>query len=325
MISTICLDGVSQIIQNQQIGRYRICKGKVRDSEKGKTAGHYDHNEKIVMVLSMPGAKSITLSFKSFCTEKDNDILKIYDGKDTNSTLLGSYSGSNNPGNVSSTDSFITLYFTSDKSVSCTGWEADVLNQINTPEAVKINLTKLPVCADSFIEFTTNFAVHCDSITILNTQLSSLVIQSITPLNCTNKYATKFRASLKNPLSTNGTFTMSHKHGYRDYCDSIYVLSSTQTFSITNCPILVDLTSNKDTICLGECIQLKATASGGNSAKYNFLWSVSGLTGATPSPVCPKVTTKYKITVSDGNAIPGADSITITVLQPPRAPKDTQV
>ncbi len=325
IISTIYIDGYSQVIQNQQFGRFRICKGKVRDSEKGKTSGHYDHNEKIIMVLSMPGAKSITLSFKSFCTEKDNDVLKIYDGKDTNSTLLGTYSGSSNPGNITSTDSFITLYFTSDKSVSCTGWEADVLNNIGTPDAVKINLNKSPVCSDSIIDFTTNFAVYCDSISSFNTQINGAVIQSIVALNCTNKYATKFRISLKNPLLTNGTFTISHKHGYRDYCDSVYILSSSQTFNITNCPILVDLNSNKDTICLGECIQLKSTASGGNSAKYNYLWNIAGLSGSSPSLICPKVTTKYKITVSDGNAIPGVDSIIITVLQPPQAPKDTQI
>ena len=91
--SIFCVDGYAQTIQNQQNGIYRICKGKIRDSEKGKTTGYYDHNEKIIMTLALPGAKNITLSFKSFCTEKDNDVLKIYDGKDTNATLKGSYSG----------------------------------------------------------------------------------------------------------------------------------------------------------------------------------------------------------------------------------------
>ena len=83
--SILYVDGISQTIQNQQNGRYRICKGKIRDSEKGKNTGYYDHNEKLIMTLALPGAKNITLLFKSFCTEKDNDILKIYDGKDTNS------------------------------------------------------------------------------------------------------------------------------------------------------------------------------------------------------------------------------------------------
>ena len=88
MLSTISLSGYSQVFTNQQNGLFRICRGKLRDSEKGKTTGHYDHNEKIVMTLAMPGAKSITLSFKSFCTEKDNDVLRIYDGKDTTKKLI---------------------------------------------------------------------------------------------------------------------------------------------------------------------------------------------------------------------------------------------
>ena len=64
-------------------GRARVCKGTLKDSEKGKTKGDYDHNENMTLTLSVPGAKSITLAFKNFCTEKDNDVLRIFDGKDT--------------------------------------------------------------------------------------------------------------------------------------------------------------------------------------------------------------------------------------------------
>ena len=322
---TLSVSGWTQVIQNQQFGRYRICKGKIRDSEKGKTAGHYDHNEKIIMTLSMPGAKKIILSFKSFCTEKDNDILKIYDGKDTNSTLIGSYSGSTNPGNISSTDSFITLYFISDKSVSCTGWEADVLNVIQVPTAAKFSFTKTPTCNDTFIEVTSDIAIPCDSLMIQNTSINGLSVKSINPLNCNAKLATKFRISLKSGLNVNGTFNFSHFHGYRDYCDSIYKLYSTSSFKINNCPIYVDLILPRDTICLGECVQFKVVATGGNATKYTYTWNNTGLIGANPAAFCPKTTTKIKVTVNDGNAIPGSDSVTIVVLQPPVAQNDTQI
>lgn len=323
--SILCVDGISQTIQNQQNGIYRLCKGKIKDSEKGKTSGYYDHNEKIIMVLAMPGAKNITLSFKSFCTEKDNDILKIYDGKDTNATLLGAYSGSVNPGNITSTDSFITLYFVSDKSVSCTGWEADVINNIKIPAAAKVNLAKNPVCYDSILEVTLDFAIPCDSFNLKNTKINGNAPKYITPLNCSNQKATKFKLGLSPVLNTNGTYTISHKHGYRDYCDSVYQLTSNQTFNVTNCPIFVDLMSSKDTICLGECITLTANISGGNSSKYVYKWNPGTLSGKGPLNLCPKTNTKYSLTVSDGTAIPGTDSINITVLQPPVAPKDTQI
>lgn len=64
---------VAQTEVLMQNGRVRVCKGIFKDSEKGKTKGDYDHNENYTLTLSVPGAKSITLKFKSFCTEKDND------------------------------------------------------------------------------------------------------------------------------------------------------------------------------------------------------------------------------------------------------------
>src|SRR5210317_589285 len=108
--------------------RNSICKMVVLESVRvfywiqmrGKNKGYYDHNENYTLTLSLPGASKISLQFSSFCTEVDEDILSIFDGKDTNSTLIGRYHGSTSPGTVSSTDSFITLHFISDKSVSCT-------------------------------------------------------------------------------------------------------------------------------------------------------------------------------------------------------------
>ncbi len=324
LFSTIYVSGYSQVVVNQQNGIFRICKGKIRDSEKGKTSTHYDHNEKIIMTLAMPGAKSITLSFKSFCTEKDNDILKIYDGKDTTKNLIGAYSGSVSPGNVSSTDSFITLLFMSDKSVSCTGWEADVINNIAIPSAAKISLVKSPICKDSLIDLTLDVAISCDSLNLTNTQIAGATIKSISALNCSGSKASKFRILLNGALLTNGNYTLTHKHGYRDFCDSIYILSSFQSFKITNCPILVDLTSLKDTICLGECLNLTVKANGGNASKYTYSWNIAGISGSNPL-VCPKSTTKFKVVVNDGNAIPGSDSLTIVVLSPPVAQNDTQI
>lgn len=323
--SIFCIDEYAQTIQNQQNGIFRLCKGKVRDSEKGKTTGYYDHNEKIIMTLALPGAKNITLSFKSFCTEKDNDVLKIYDGKDTSASLIGSYSGSVSPGNITSSDSFITLYFVSDKSVSCTGWDADVINNIKTPTSAKISLSASPICYDSTLGIMLDFAIPCDSININNTKINGNSLKYIVPLNCTNNKASKFKIGLKTQLNTNGTYTIAHKHGYRDYCDSVYQLSSSQTFTISNCPIFVDIKSNKDTICLGECISLSTNISGGNATKYTFNWTPKTLSGKGPFNICPSVNTKYKLSVSDGNAIPGSDSLQITVLQPPVAPNDTQV
>ncbi len=99
-------------------GRVRACEGIFKDSEKGKNQSDYDHNERYIFTISVPGASSITLKFNAFCTEKDNDYLQIYDGKDTSAPKLGPrYSGSTSPGTVKCTDSFITFYFYSDNNI----------------------------------------------------------------------------------------------------------------------------------------------------------------------------------------------------------------
>ena len=181
---------VAQSVTPQQNGRFRICKGVITDSDKALNKSDYDHNENSTMTLSIPGAKSISLKFSSFCTEKDNDILRIFNGKDTFASLLGTWSGNVGPGTVSSTDSFITLHFKSDKSITCSGWNATVMVQTIKPTPVKFLQTAaglaLPVCKDTVLKLATDFWIPCDSLNTKNTNISgpkSLLISKIKALN----------------------------------------------------------------------------------------------------------------------------------------------
>ncbi len=306
-----------------QNGRFRICKGNILDSEAGKNSGYYDHNENYTLTLSLPGATSIQLDFSSFCTEIDSDILSIFDGKDTNAKLLGRYSGSVNPGKIASTDSFITLHFISDQSVSCTGWKARVINNISTPKAATFSSNQKINCNDTVVRITLSNEVNCDSIHIGNTYINGNKINRIKPINCINSKSKSFDLFYTG-IRANGTYQITHKHGYRDYCDSVYFLSSSLSFSVTNCPINLELLASSDTICLGDCIQLMTNATGGNASKYKYNWSVAGLSGASPQ-YCPQKTTMVILEVDDGNAIPGRDTITIVVLSPPTTPNDTSI
>jgi len=312
-----------QSIFTMQNGHFRICDGKVTDSDNGKTKGTYDHNENYTFTLSIPGASKISLKFNSFCTEKDNDILRIFDGKDTNATLLGKYSGSNNPGTVSSSDSFITLHFISDKSVSCSGWEAELIRKIVPPKAVVLTLKNVVKCSDSIITIVLDQAIDRDSMNLTNTEISNLQLWKILPQNVSNNKSNQFEFHIKNMIQ-NGSFTVNHKHGYRDFCDSIYWLKSSRSFKITDCPIEVALTNSIDTICLGGCAKITAKIKGGDSSKYLLSWSPN-LPKTKDQSVCPKKDTWYKLTVSDGVSIPGTDSILIKVLAPPSAQNDTSV
>jgi len=322
----------SQTIIKQQNGRFRICKGSITDSDGGMNKSDYDHNENTTLTLSIPGAKSITLKFSSFCTEKDNDVLRIFDGKDTGAPLIGKWSGNSGPGTVVSKDSFITLHFKSDKSIACSGWKAQVVISMITPVAVKFSQPSptipIPNCKDSIFRFVLDQPMPCDSFYLGNTTLtgpSNPSIKKITAINCSKGMTQLIEIKTQSGLYLNGQYTLSHKHGYRDFCDSIYPLSSTYKFAITNCPIVVLLKSDKDTICKGDCVKISVTATGGDSSKYTYSWTPTSLSGKGPFTRCLSSNQRYIVKVQDGSSTPGSDTIDIVVLAPPSAQQDTEV
>ncbi|MFM9051190.1 MAG: CUB domain-containing protein, partial [Bacteroidota bacterium] len=76
---------------------------------------------------SSPG-QYITATFTSFNTESGFDPLTIYNGNSNTSPVIGTYSGTTLPSciNSTSTSGCLTFNFTSDGSVTFTGWEASI-------------------------------------------------------------------------------------------------------------------------------------------------------------------------------------------------------
>ncbi len=328
----MCTVMQAQTIVKQQNGRFRICKGSITDSDGGMNKSDYDHNENSTLTISIPGAKSITLKFSSFCTEKDNDVLRIFDGKDTSASLIGKWSGNVGPGTIVSKDSFITLHFKSDKSIACSGWKAQVVISMITPVAVKFSQPSptipTPNCKDSIFRFVLDQPMPCDSFYLGNTTLvgpSNPSIKKITAINCSKGLTQLIEIKTQSGLYLNGQYTLTHKHGYRDFCDSIYPLTSVYKFSITNCPIIVSLKSDKDTICKGDCVKITLTASGGDSSKYTYNWIPSTMSGKGPFTKCLTSNQRFIVKVQDGSSTPGSDTIDIVVLSPPSAQQDTEV
>lgn len=99
------------------------CTGRFTDT--GEEIGGYRNNENYTFTIAPIGATSIKLTFDSFNTEASFDLLRIYDGPTTASTLLGTYSGTTLPPVVNSTGGSLTLRFTSDNSTTKAGWSAN--------------------------------------------------------------------------------------------------------------------------------------------------------------------------------------------------------
>lgn len=79
---------------------------------------------------------------------------------------------------------------------------------------------------------------------------------------------------------------------------------------------MVEITTDKDTVCAGDAVTLTANATGG-TGDLTYQWS-NGATG-NQQVVNPTETTPYVVTVTDGGGCPGIDSITIFVNPKPNA------
>ena len=75
-------------------------------------------------LIDVPGADFVTLTFTEFNTESGYDKVYVYDGSSTSAPLLGSFSGSSIPGPLTSSGGTMLVHFTSDGSVTESGWSA---------------------------------------------------------------------------------------------------------------------------------------------------------------------------------------------------------
>ena len=97
--------------------------------DDGGPNGNYS-DQKDIRLTFMPGTPGGTLEvvFHEFNLENNYDFLYIHDGTSTNAPSLGSFTGSNNPGTITATNDAgaLTFHFTSDYSVSNSGWAASI-------------------------------------------------------------------------------------------------------------------------------------------------------------------------------------------------------
>lgn len=92
--------------------------------DSGGASGNYTDDERKVYLFTKPGATNITLNFNTFNIEKNWDHLFIYDGGSINSPLIGKYTGTINPGPVTSTNDSLLVEFRSDCATTASGWSA---------------------------------------------------------------------------------------------------------------------------------------------------------------------------------------------------------
>jgi hypothetical protein len=87
----------------------------------------YENKEAMAWVIGLETADRVTLHFTHFDTEGDYDFVSVYNCSDetcTDRKLIDSFSGQSTPADVTSSTGFMWVEWTSDYSVTYTGWTA---------------------------------------------------------------------------------------------------------------------------------------------------------------------------------------------------------
>ena len=127
-------DYYNLIIQNFKENEYRNIENIRPTNESitnfgvvissGDVTGIYSNNENYSKTIYSDNGEKPYLNFTSFSTENNFDVLYIYDGADASARLIGSYTGGNSPKIIQATGAYLTVVFTSDNSITSTGWNA---------------------------------------------------------------------------------------------------------------------------------------------------------------------------------------------------------
>lgn len=107
-------------------GGANACSSVFTDS--GGFSGNYAINENYTFTICPDnGGSDLTVNFTSFDVEDNYDFLSIYNGMDT-SSLISTHDNGNPPTSITSTDpsGCLTFVFSSDSTVTGTGWTADI-------------------------------------------------------------------------------------------------------------------------------------------------------------------------------------------------------
>lgn len=101
----------------------------------GSGSANYGNNSTCKWVIAPAGATQISLNFTTFNTEASYDFVRVYNGPDDTSPLLGTYSGSTLPSSISTTAGVgaMCIKFTSDTSNTFSGWSANYTSVVTTP------------------------------------------------------------------------------------------------------------------------------------------------------------------------------------------------
>jgi hypothetical protein len=331
------------------LGTISTCSGYFYDS--GAASGNYSNNENYTVTFcSSVSGQQIKFTFSSFATEAGIDVLTVYNGPNTGSPLLGTYSGAALPPVLSSTNGCLTFVFTSNGTTTNTGWMAVI--SCTTPAPPTTCGGANPFCTGTNYQFpaTTNFPsmgqVGC-LYTTPNPAFYWMQVSTAGNIDihiasggdvdfiCWGPFTSLLDACATN-LMANAGVDCSYSIAAQEDCNipnaqvgQVYVLLITNyanmvtniTFSqtsgngATNCGIIAPPITNNGPLCVGQTLQLTVTSP---TAGATYSWTgPNGFSSNTMNPAISNVTTAnagvYSMTITVGTQTSPPVTTTVVV------------
>lgn len=194
--------------------------------DSGGGSANYANDERSLWLIQPTSATNVTITFNSFDLEANWDYMFIYDGATTSSPLIGTYTGTSNPGTITSTGGSLLIEFRSDCATTSPGWEIVWNSTGATSGSSDVTAPLTQVSTQNTWE-TTNFtAIFTDSDETGGSGLDKIFYQVI------DFDGTEWRANASNGFFsdnfdqasihsdwTNSTGTWSIVNGYLDQSD----------------------------------------------------------------------------------------------------------
>ena len=295
------------------------CKGEFHDSDAGPGNTYLAQAQDTFHICT---GGIITMSFQQFQLENGFDTLYFYNGPIIdNNALIGKFTGSNTPTGIVA-NGCLTIFFKSSFALQDMGWEAIWTSTVIPPVPPTISFATSPLCNTTTIDILLNKKIHCDSVYAsafdITGPVQANVINAVAT-NCTQDSTTTLQLTLDQALNQNCNYTVDFTINMLDNCDSLWIFTVNNSFTIIDCPPTVTITATpNDTVCSGTCVQLKALLN--SCLSYNYFWS-HGLSNSPNQTVCPVTTTTYTLGVQSTSGGPIFNSsITITILDPQITP-----
>lgn len=121
--------------------------------DSGGQIGVYTNDERSLTLIAPTNASSVSVTFQEFDIEDDWDYLYIYDGTDVFSPLIGHYTGTDNPGTVTSNNGTLLFEFRSDCATTESGWAATWTSQDSDNIAPTVDVNAGPWETQDFYAF----------------------------------------------------------------------------------------------------------------------------------------------------------------------------